>query len=119
MYKCGKESYLKILSNHTDYDCMICFIGKTFKLIDITPGIVKKIKEIKPLIHSKERTLDLNELVLQNMHLIAPESDDYGSWINWCIAMNKANLPLKTFYNSQNKRMINTMRKKQLKNGKV
>ena len=95
--KRGKESYLKILSNHTDYDCMICFIGKTCKLIDITPGIVKKIKEIKPLIHSKERTLDFNELVLQNMHVIAPESDDYGSWINWCIAMNKANLPLETF----------------------
>ena len=39
----------------------------------------------------------LMKLLAKELHLILPESDDYGSWINWCIAMNKANLPLETF----------------------
>ena len=90
--KRGKEAFLKIITDHTDYDCMICFIDNSCKLIDITPSIAKKAKNTKPLIHNVEIITDLNTLVLQNMHLIAPETDEYGAWMNWCIAMYKADL---------------------------
>ena len=42
--KRGKEAFLKIMTDHTDYDCMICFIDSSCKLIDITPSMAKKAK---------------------------------------------------------------------------
>ena len=58
--KRGKEAFLKIISDHTDYDCMICFIDNSCKLIDVTPLIAKKVKNTKPLIHNVEIITDLN-----------------------------------------------------------
>ena len=100
--KRGKNAFLKILSNNTDLDCMICHIPKSCKYIDITPRVIKKIKSIVPLIHNEERNRDLNTIVLEHLHLFVNESDDYCDWVAFGIALQKANLPIETFLEFQN-----------------